>query len=141
MDEVSYEEYRHDSTDVTDEDLTGFFEGWPSKPSPSVFLAVLAGSHYSFIARTGDGRVIGVVSAISDGVLSASIPLLEVVPEFRGRGIGTRLVRLVLERLEGFYMVDLTCDEGLVPFYRRFGMQETRAMSIRRPHAISGDRP
>jgi ribosomal protein S18 acetylase RimI-like enzyme len=104
MDEVSYEEYRHDSTDVTDEDLTGFCEGWPSKPSPSVLLAVLTGSHCSFMARTGDGRVIGVVSAISDGVLSASIPLLEVVPESRGRGIGTRLMRLVLERLEGFYM-------------------------------------
>jgi GNAT superfamily N-acetyltransferase len=82
-----------------------------------------------------------VVSAISDGVLSASISLLEVVPAFRGRGIGTRLMRLVLERLEGFYMVDLSCDEDLVPFYLRFGMQETRAMSIRRPHAISDDRP
>jgi ribosomal protein S18 acetylase RimI-like enzyme len=100
----------------------------------------MAGSHCSFIARTGDGRVIGVVSAISDGVLSASIPLLEVVPEFRGRGIDTRLMRLVLERLEGFYMVDLSCDEDLVPFYLRFGMQGTRAMSIRRPLAISDDR-
>ena len=140
MDEVSYEEYRHDSTEVTDEDLTDFFEGWPSKPSPSILLAVLGRSHCSFIARTGGGRVIGVVSAISDGVLSASIPLLEVVPEFRGRGIGTRLMRLVLERLEGFYMVDLSCDEDLVPFYLRFGMQETRAMSIRRPLAISDDR-
>jgi ribosomal protein S18 acetylase RimI-like enzyme len=141
MDEVSYDQYHYASTQITDEDLTGFFEGWPSKPSPSVLLAVLAGSHSSFIARTGDGRVIGVVSAISDGVLSASIPLLEVVPEFRGRGIGSRLMRLVLERLEGFYMVDLSCDEDLVPFYLRFGMQETRAMSIRRPHAISDDRP
>jgi ribosomal protein S18 acetylase RimI-like enzyme len=81
------------------------------------------------------------VSAISDGVLSAYIPLLEVLPEFRGRGIGTRLMRLVLERLEGFSMVDLSCDEDLVPFYLRFGMQETRAMSMRRPHAIPTDRP
>lgn len=141
MDEVSYDEYHHASTQITDEDLTGFFEGWPSKPSPSVLLAVMAGSHCSFIARTGDGRVIGLVSAISDGVLSAFIPLLEVVPGFRGRGIGTSLMRLVLERLEGFSVVDLSCDEDLVPFYLRFGMQETRAMSIRRPHAISDDRP
>ena len=141
MDELSYDEYHHASTQITDEDLTGFFEDWPSKPSPSVLLAVMAGSHCSFIARTGDGRVIGVVSAISDGVLSAFIPLLEVVPGFRGRGIGTSLMRLVLERLEGFSVVDLSCDEDLVPFYLRFGMQETRAMSIRRPHAISDDRP
>lgn len=140
MAEVSYEEYHHASTEVADEDLTGFFDGWPTKPPPSALLAVLAGSHSSFIARTGDGRVIGVVSAISDGVLSASIPLLEVLPGFRGRGIGTRLMRLVLERLEGLYMVDLSCDEDLVPFYLRFGMQEARAMSLRRPHAIPTDR-
>jgi hypothetical protein len=50
-------------------------------------------------------------------------------------------MRLVLERLEGFYMVDLSCDEDLVPFYLRFGMHETRAMSIHRPHAIPTDRP
>jgi ribosomal protein S18 acetylase RimI-like enzyme len=140
MDEVSYEEYRHAAARVTDEDLTGFFDGWPSKPPPSALLSVLAGSHCSFIARTSDGRVIGVVSAISDGVLSAYIPLLEVLPEFRGRGIGTRLMRLVLERLEGFSMVDLSCDEDLVPFYLRFGMQEARAMSLRSPHAIPTDR-
>jgi len=57
------------------------------------------------------------------------------------RPASSRLMRLVLERLEGFYMVDLSCDEDLVPFYRRFGMQETRAMSMRRPDAIPTDGP
>jgi hypothetical protein len=45
-------------------------------------------------------------------------------------------MRLFLERLEAFYMVDLSCVEDLVHFYRRFGMQETSAMNMRRPYAI-----
>jgi hypothetical protein len=48
-------------------------------------------------------------------------------------------MRLVLERLEGCSMADLTCDEDLVPFFLRFGMEETRAMSMRRPRAIPKD--
>ncbi len=83
--------------------------------------------------------MVGIVSAISDGVLSAHIPLLEVLPEFQGRGIGSQLMRLVLKRLEVLYMVDLSCDPDLVPFYREFGMAELPAMGLRRPTAIPSD--
>jgi ribosomal protein S18 acetylase RimI-like enzyme len=134
--EILYEEYGKELAEVTEGDLAGFFEGWLNKPPASVLLSVLAGSYSSFIARTADGRVIGIVSAISDGVLSAHIPLLEVLPEFQGRGVGSRLLSLMLERLDGLYMVDLSCDEDLVPFYRRFGMEVIGAMGIRRPSAI-----
>ena len=88
------------------------------------------------VARTRTGQVIGITSAISDGVLSAYITLLEVVPEFRGHGVGSRLMQLVLARLNGLYMIDLTCDQGLVPFYRRFGMEVSQGMSLRRPQSI-----
>ena len=135
-DVVVYEEIGAGSRPVTADQLSGFFEGWPLPPAASALLAVLEGSHCSFLARTDDGRVIGIVSAISDGILSAYIPLLEVLPGFRGRGIGSRLTSLMLARLEGLYMVDLSCDEGLVPFYRRFGMEEIRGMGVRDPNAI-----
>ena len=49
--------------------------------------------------------MVGFVTAISDGVLSAFIPLLEVLPEWQGPGIGTELVRRILAELEDFYMV------------------------------------
>jgi ribosomal protein S18 acetylase RimI-like enzyme len=137
--DIVFEEYEEELSGVTQDQLTGFFQGWPKRPSASVLLSVIAGSYCSFIARTKDGRVIGVVSAISDGALSAYIPLLEVLPEFRGRGIGSRLMHLTLARLEGLYMIDLSCDEELVPFYRRFGMEAMGAMGIRRPSAIPSE--
>jgi ribosomal protein S18 acetylase RimI-like enzyme len=139
MDEVVFEDFELASQPIGEEDLAGFFEGWTRKPSASILLAVLAGSYCSVIARTRDGRVIGIVSAISDGVLSAYIPLLEVLPEFRGRGVGSRLLQLVLTRLDGLYMIDLTCDEDLVPFYLPFGMKVSQGMSLRRPQSIPSD--
>jgi ribosomal protein S18 acetylase RimI-like enzyme len=83
------------------------------------------------LAKDGD-RVVGFVTAISDGVLSAYIPLLEVLPEFQGRGIGSELVRRLFDRLGDIYMVDVVCDESVVPFYARFGLQRFDAALGRR---------
>ena len=59
----------------------------------------------------------------SDGILSADIPLLQVLPEYQGQGIGTELLRRMLETLGGLYALDIVCDEALAPFYaaRGFG--------------------
>jgi predicted N-acetyltransferase YhbS len=84
------------------------------------------------LALDGD-NVVGFATAISDGVLSAFIPLLEVLPEYQHQGIGTELVRRLLTRLDTLYMVDLCCDAGLEAFYTRFGFQVLdRGMGIRR---------
>lgn len=108
------------------------------RPPPERHLEILRGSDYVVLAREGEGgRVVGFVTAISDGVLSAFIPLLEVLPERRGEGIGTELVRRMLVRLEEFYMVDLVCDPELETFYRRFEMMLLAGMSLRRQHLLA----
>jgi ribosomal protein S18 acetylase RimI-like enzyme len=118
---------------VTPDHLHGFFEGWPSPPSPDEHLEILRGSYRVVVVReTGSPQVVGFVNALSDGVLSAFVPLLEVLPSHRGRGIGTELVRRLLGELEGLYSIDLVCDEELQPFYARFGMQPLPAMALRR---------
>ena len=73
------------------------------------------------------GSATGFVAAISDGILSAYIPLLEVLPDYRGRGIGLSLTRWMLAKLSYLYMV-LLCDEDLQPFYERLGMVGSRGM-------------
>ena len=118
-------------------DVDGFFEGWPRVPSAERFLRILRGSHSVVLAREGDGgRVVGFVYAISDGELAAHIPLLEVLPEYRHRGVGTELVRRMLEKLDGFAMIDLTCDAELVPYYERFGMLQVSGMVMRNPAGL-----
>ena len=86
-----------------------------------------------------DGRVVGFVTAISDGVLSAFIPLLEVLPDHQRQGIGSELVRRMLSRAGGFYMVDLVCDPELEPFYRRFELMLLSSMGVRRRHLLAAE--
>jgi GNAT superfamily N-acetyltransferase len=105
---------------LTPANLQAFFEGWPTPPTPERHLAHLRGAEVVVLAMDGD-RVIGFVTAIGDGVMTAFVPLLEVLPAYRGQGIGSALLRRVLDRLGDRYSIDLVCDPELVPFYERLG--------------------
>ncbi len=76
-------------------------------------------------------QVVGFVTAISDKVLSAYIPLLEVLPDYQFRGIGRTLMEKMLEQLAGLYMIDLTCDEMMQKMYAQLGFRPMTAMMIR----------
>lgn len=128
--DVTVPTYREDLTGASPETLHGFFVGWPRPPGPEALHDALSRSSHVILAWE-DGRVAGFVSALTDGALAASVPLLEVLPEYQGRGIGTELVRRMLNRLQDVYMLDLVCDEELVPFYERLGLQPLQAMSRR----------
>jgi len=112
--------------------LGGFFEGWASPPDAARRLRILRGSSHVVLAFDDEaGKVVGFVNALTDGANSAFIPLLEVLPDYRGGGIGTELMRRMLERLGDYPCIDLTCDPQAQPFYERCGMQRSVAMVIR----------
>ncbi len=124
---------------VLPQHLDGFFVGWPDPPSPETHLRLLDESDEIVLAFDDESRrVVGFVTAITDGVLSAYIPFLEVLPEFQRRGVGRELVRRMLDRLSGLYMVDLVCDAQLQPFYESLGMRPAGAMVIRNHQHQSG---
>ena len=129
--------YTDDLSALTPERLSGFFVGWPAAPSPEQHLAVLRGSYRAVIAVDG-ARVAGFITMISDGVLTAFIPWLEVLPEYQGRGIGAELVHRILEGAERFYSVDLLCDAPLQEYYAKFGMQPVPGMTLRHRSALRG---
>jgi len=107
----------------------GFFEGWRYDPDPSSLKKILEGSYLAFVAvDDSKKRIVGFITCISDGVLSCFIPLLEVLPEYRCRGLARALIERLLTSLQDFYMVDLTCDEEMVSFYERFGFHKGRSM-------------
>jgi GNAT superfamily N-acetyltransferase len=116
-------EYLDDPSGITADRLRGgFFEGWPVAPSAERHLAQLQAAEVVILAvDPASGDVVGFVTAIGDGVLTAFVPLLEVLPAWRGRGIGRELMRRVLDRLGDRYSIDLVCDPELVPFYEALG--------------------
>ena len=134
--------YTGDLGGITAEQLGGFFVDWPDPPTPDTHLRLLHGSDAVEIARDeSTGQVVGLITAISDGVLSAYVPLLEVLPDYQGRGIGSELVRRLLSRLEHLYMVDLLCDAELRPFYERQGMRPAAGMMVRNYARQAGATP
>lgn len=131
--------YQTDTTDIYAHMLTGFFEGWPNPPDSATHLRILRGSSHIVLALDpGRQTVIGFITAVSDGVSAAFIPHLEVLPEFRKQGIGRELVQRMIEELNGIYVIDLMCDEDVVPFYEKLGMSRATGMVIRNYENQSG---
>lgn len=128
--------YSDTAEGVTADDLDGFFVGWPEPPSLARRLQIVQAAHEVVIARAAEGddegTVIGFATAITDGCFAAYVPLVEVLPAHQGRGIGTAMVRQLLARLgEHCYMVDLVCDDDVVPFYERIGGTRLNAVAWR----------
>ncbi|MEJ0054026.1 MAG: GNAT family N-acetyltransferase [bacterium] len=123
--------------EVRPSDLSGFFVGWQTPPSPEKFLRLLTNSEYRVLALDGE-KVVGFITAITDKTLAAYIPFLEVLPEYQGRGIGQKLVKQMLDLLSEYYMVDLLCDAELQPFYEKLGMKKTAGMMVRNYAKQSG---
>lgn len=117
---------------VTVQHLRGFFVGWQNPPSLATHLELLKNSSVVVLAVDSEtGNVVGFITAISDRVLSAYIPLLEVLPENQKQGIGLELTRRMLVKLKDLYMVDLLCDEELQSFYAKLGMKRAQGMFVR----------
>ena len=123
---------------IESDQLVGFFEGWANRPSQHAHLQILRKSAHVVLATELTGQVVGLATAISDGVLSAYTSLLEVLPTNRRQGVGTHLVRGLLQQLSGLYSVNLHCDAELVPFYEALGMRTLGGMAIRDYSTQSG---
>lgn len=123
------------------ENLGGFFVGWHNPPSIETHLELLKNSDAVVLAVASEtGNVVGFITAISDRILSAYIPLLEVLPAYQRQGIGLELTRRMLDKLKDFYMVDLLCDEELQAFYAKLGMRRGQGMYLRNYERQAGNR-
>jgi len=123
--------YTDDISLVTSEQLEGFFVGWKAPLTKEKHYELLKGSTHFVVALSGT-KAVGFVTALSDGVSSGFIPLLEVLPDYQKLGIGTELFRRILVKLDGIANVDLMCDIDIQAFYERFGMLKSHGMVLRK---------
>jgi ribosomal protein S18 acetylase RimI-like enzyme len=72
------------------------------------------------VAAYDDARLVGFVRAISDGVTNAYVCTMVVHADYRGRGIGTELMkRLIADRTRVRWV--LHSAERAIAFYERLG--------------------
>lgn len=133
--------YKDSLEGISTEMLTGFFVDWPHPPNQETHLELLKNSSKVVLAIDNDSnQVVGFITAISDGILSAYIPFLEVLPSYKSKGIGKELVNRMLKELDDIYMIDLCCDDDLIPYYTQFGMTKTNGMVVRNYNRQSGSK-
>jgi GNAT superfamily N-acetyltransferase len=84
--------------------------------------ATLPHAWYAVCARRG-GQVVGTGLVLSDGVLHALIVDVIVMPEMRGHGIGTEIMKRLVARCQeaGVLQVQLFSARGKRGFYERLG--------------------
>lgn len=130
--------YSLNKSDINNLSMEGFFDGWLKKPSQEVLKKSIENAGYVVLAIDSEKKaLVGYITAITDNVLSAYIPFLEVEKSYQKQGIGHALVRKLLEQLSHLYMIDLVCDKELADFYSEAGFESWHAM-IKRNYAHQG---
>ena len=116
------------------------------KDAAALYLAadwVSETADFSFIRRAFEGsflaagafegsRMIAMGRVLSDGVSDAYIQDVAVLPDFRGRGIGGKIVTFLVEELEkrGVDWIALVGEPGTENFYKRLGFEKKAGFSL-----------
>ena len=111
-------------------EVTGFFVGWPNPPPDERFRAILMHSDHVWMA-IDQHKMVGFVTMITDKVFYGFVPLLEVLPAYQGKGIGSTLITLMKQTGHYLYAIDLVCDDAKVALYERNGFRKSNGMMLR----------
>ena len=122
-------EFTSSFKEIKDLSFEGFFVGWKNKVKTDL-KNILENSTYFIVAKK-ENKVVGFINCISDKVLSAYIPLLEVLPKYQKQGIGEILLIKMMKKLKKLYMIDLVCDKDLNSFYEKYGFKSYNSCIIR----------
>lgn len=72
-------------------------------------------------------RLVGIIRVVGDGYSIVFIQDLLVHPEYQRQGIGTQLLRRIMERFSDVYQMELLTDDtpGTISFYQSVGLRKT----------------
>jgi ribosomal protein S18 acetylase RimI-like enzyme len=114
------------------EQLSAVFEACPPMGNKrAADLRVAFGNSMFRCFVHDDGKLVGVGRALADGVYTAYIGDIAVLPAYRGLGLGKRIVAELLRLSAGHKKIILYSVPGSEAFYRKFGFRGMRtAMAI-----------
>ena len=97
--------------------------GWVAEEDACGFLGAALGNSCAVCSAVSDGRLIGMGRALGDGVSDAYIQDVVVDPDFRGRGVGSSIVRTLVRELRrrGTDWLALVGAPGTEEFYHSLG--------------------
>ena len=114
-----------DTHEFTSEELERLFLSfeWSSGHYPD--RLVVAMRNYETVYSAWDGeRLVGMVCAMDDGVMTAYVHYLLVDPDYQGLQIGKHLIHLVKEHYADYLRIVLNAYNDKLGFYRAMGFKE-----------------
>ncbi|HJJ48335.1 MAG TPA: GNAT family N-acetyltransferase [Methanocorpusculum sp.] len=98
---------------------------WEMGADPGEIPALIRGTYLFVVAVDARARAIGMGRLISDGVSDGYIQDVIVFPEYRNKGIGSRIVNLLknLGRAHDLSWIGLIAAPGKTDFYKRAGFE------------------
>lgn len=99
---------------------------WANGRTDDELMQIIANSPLQIGVWDGD-RVVGYARALTDGRFRALIDDVVVDEDLRGSGVGTEIMRRLLERLAAVDQVVLLASDASAAFYVKLGFEPTRA--------------
>lgn len=99
--------------------------GWidTTESDTEILIKKIIKSTFCFVIAVDEGRIIGMGRSISDGVSDAYIQDVTVLPEYRKKGIGGKIIELLIEYLHSKEIgwIGLISEPGYNSFYHKQG--------------------
>jgi GNAT superfamily N-acetyltransferase len=95
---------------------------WDSGNYPDELKKAIFNSHRVYSAWKDD-KLVGLINSLSDGVMTVYFHYLLVRPDYQGKGIGEKLVKLMLEEYQDFARKVVIAYDFEVEFYKKCGFE------------------
>ena len=96
--------------------------GWSSGNYPDKLVVALKNSSSVFSAWDGN-TLVGLVNVLDDGIMTAYIHYLLIMPEYQHAGIGKKLIEKVIEKYQDYLRIVLIAYDKEAGFYEHCGFE------------------
>lgn len=115
-----------DTHDFKNEDLKELFLSvdWSSGNYPDKLVAAMKNYETVFSAWDND-KLVGLISVMDDGVMTAYVHYLLVNPDYQHFGIGKKLVEMTKEKYKDYLKIVLIAYDSAMRFYNSCGFEKS----------------
>lgn len=116
--------------DFTEKQLEELFlsVGWSSGHYPNK-LKIAMQNYETVYSAWDDEKLIGLICAMDDGIMTAYVHYLLLRPEYQGQGIGKALVKKIKEHYSAYLRIVMVAYNKEIGFYENCGFVKAEESS------------
>jgi len=101
---------------------------WESGNYPEK-LAVAMGNSSTVFSACDNDKLIGLVNALDDGIMTAYVHFLLIDPAYQGQGVGKELLRMITDKYKDYLRIVLVAYDKETGFYQNSGFAIAKGTS------------